>query len=137
MGAVLAGIARSVRAHGEPVALPAVLLSGGETTVTIGGRVPGRGGRNTEFLLALAVALGGTPGIWAAAGDPDGIEGTSVAAGAFVTPDTLARARALGLDARAMLDGHDSFTLFAALDDLIRTGPTLTNVNDLRAILIT
>jgi hydroxypyruvate reductase len=137
MGAVLAGIARSVRAHGEPVALPAVLLSGGETTVTIGGRVPGRGGRNTEFLLALAVALGGAPGIWAAAGDTDGIDGTEDAAGAFIAPDTLARARALGLDARAVLDSHDSYTLFSALDDLIRTGPTLTNVNDLRAILIT
>jgi len=137
MGAVLAGIARSVRAHGEPTAPPAVLLSGGETTVTIGGGVPGRGGRNTEFLLALAVALAGTPGIWAAAGDTDGIDGTEDAAGAFIAPDTLARARALGLDARAVLDGHDSYTLFAALDDLIRTGPTLTNVNDLRAILIT
>jgi hydroxypyruvate reductase len=136
IGTVLAGVARSVRAHGEPVAAPSVLLSGGETTVTIAGGVAGRGGRNTEFLLALAVALGGTPGIWAAAGDTDGIDGTEDAAGAFVTPDTLARARALGLDARAMLDGHDSFTLFAALDDLIRTGPTLTNVNDLRAILI-
>ncbi|HST74660.1 MAG TPA: glycerate kinase [Acetobacteraceae bacterium] len=137
MGAVLAGIARSVRAHGEPTAPPAVLLSGGETTVTIGGGVPGRGGRNTEFLLALAVALAGTPGIWAAAGDTDGIDGTEDTAGAFIAPDTLARARALGLDARAVLDGHDSYTLFAALDDLIRTGPTLTNVNDLRAILIT
>jgi len=137
MGAVLAGIARSARAHGEPVARPAVLLSGGETTVTITGGVAGRGGRNTEFLLALAVALGGAAGIWAAAGDTDGIDGTEDAAGAFVTPDTLARARALGLDARAALEAHDSYTLFAALGDLIRTGPTLTNVNDLRAILIT
>ncbi len=136
MGAVMAGMARSVRAHGEPVAPPAVLLSGGETTVTIGGGGAGRGGRNTEFLLALAVALGGAAGIWAAAGDTDGIDGTEDAAGAFVTPDTLARARALGLDARAVLDRHDSYTLFAALDDLICTGPTLTNVNDLRAILI-
>ncbi|MBN9561716.1 MAG: glycerate kinase [Alphaproteobacteria bacterium] len=136
IGTVLAGMARSVRAHGEPVAAPAVLLSGGETTVTILGGSAGRGGRNTEFLLALAVALGSAPGIWAAAGDTDGIDGTEDAAGAFVTPDTLARARALGFDARAVLDGHDSYTLFAALDDLIHTGPTLTNVNDLRAILI-
>ena len=136
MGIVMAGIARSIRTHGQPVAAPAVLLSGGETTVSIGNGPAGRGGRNTEFLLALAVALAGTPGIWAAAGDTDGIDGTEDAAGAIVTPDTLARARASGLDARAVLSGHDSFTLFDGLGDLIRTGPTLTNVNDIRAILI-
>jgi len=86
--------------------------------------------------LALAVALRGTPGIWAAAGDTDGIDGTEDAAGAIIAPDTLARARAAGMDARAVLDAHDSYSLFAALGDLIRTGPTLTNVNDIRAVLI-
>ena len=136
MGTVLAGIAKSVRAHGQPLAAPALLLSGGETTVTIGSGPAGRGGRNSEFLLGLAAALAGTPGIWAAAGDTDGIDGTEDAAGAIVAPDTLARARAAGLDPAAMLADHDSFSLFAALGDLIRTGPTLTNVNDLRAILI-
>jgi glycerate 2-kinase len=132
----MAGIARGVQAHGEPAAGPAVLLSGGETTVTIGGGPAGRGGRNTEFLLGLAVALTGTPGIWALAGDTDGIDGTEDAAGAIVTPDTLARARALGSDPREVLAGHDSYSLFAALGDLVVTGPTLTNVNDIRAVLI-
>ncbi len=136
MGTVMAGIARSIATHGLPLAAPALLLSGGETTVTIGQGPAGRGGRNTEFLLGLAVALAGAPGIWAAAGDTDGIDGTDDAAGAIVAPDTLARARAAGLDPRAMLDGHDSYSLFDAIGDLIRTGPTLTNVNDIRAVLI-
>ncbi len=136
MGIVLAGIARSVRAHGQPLAPPAVLLSGGETTVTLGREPAGHGGRNTEFLLSLAVALGGAPGIWAIAGDTDGLDGMDDIAGAIATPDTLARARAKGLDPRAMLAGHDSHTLFDAIGDAIRTGPTLTNVNDVRAILI-
>jgi len=136
MGTVMAGIARSVRTHALPLPAPALLLSGGETTVTIGSGAAGRGGRNTEFLLGLALALAGTPGIWAVAGDTDGIDGTEDAAGAFVGPDTLARARAAGLDPHAILSGHDSYSLFAALDDLIRTGPTLTNVNDVRAVLI-
>ena len=136
MGTVLAGIARSVRSHHRPLAPPSVLLSGGETTVSIGQGPAGRGGRNTEFLLGLAVALAGADGIWAAAGDTDGIDGTEDAAGALVTPDTLARARAAGLDPRALLAGHDSYSLFEAIGDLIRTGPTLTNVNDIRAILI-
>ncbi|HEY5301784.1 MAG TPA: glycerate kinase [Acetobacteraceae bacterium] len=135
-GTLMAGIARSVRAHAAPLPAPAVLLSGGETTVTIRAGSAGRGGRNTEFLLALAVALQGAPGIWAAAGDTDGIDGTEDAAGALVAPDTLARARAAGIDARAVLDAHDSYTLFDRLGDLIRTGPTLTNVNDIRAVLI-
>ncbi len=135
MGTVLAGIARSVR-HGHPIAAPCVLLSGGEGTVTLGKSPAGRGGRNTEFLLALAVALRGAPGIWAVAGDTDGIDGTEDAAGALITPDTLARARAAGLDPTAILLGHDSYSLFDAIGDLIRTGPTLTNVNDLRAILV-
>jgi hydroxypyruvate reductase len=137
MGIVLAGIARSVATHGQPLKPPAVLLSGGETTVTIAGGPAGRGGRNTEFLLSLAVALGGAPGIWAMAGDTDGIDGTEDAAGALVTPDTLARARVQGLDPRAVLTAHDSYTLFDRIGDLIRTGPTLTNVNDIRAVLIT
>jgi glycerate-2-kinase len=135
-GTLMAGIARAMRTHAEPLAPPAVLLSGGETTVTIGSSKPGRGGRNTEFLLGLAVALAGAERIWAAAGDTDGIDGTEDAAGAIVTPDTLARARVAGLDARAMLAGHDSYSMFAALGDLIRTGPTLTNVNDVRAVLV-
>lgn len=136
LGIIMAGIARSVRTHGHPVAAPALLLSGGETTVSIGHGPAGRGGRNTEFLLALAVTLGGAPGIWAVAGDTDGIDGTEDAAGAIITPDSLACARAAGLDPRAMLTAHDSYSLFDATQDLIRTGPTLTNVNDIRAILV-
>jgi hydroxypyruvate reductase len=136
LGTVMAGIARSVRDHSLPLAAPALLLSGGETTVTIGAGEPGRGGRNTEFLLGLAVALAGASGIWAAAGDTDGIDGTEDAAGAIVTPDTLARAAAAGFPGRKFLAAHDSYSLFDAIGDLIRTGPTLTNVNDIRAILI-
>ena len=138
VGTVLAGIARGVRAHGHPLAAPAVLLSGGETTVTIrsGDGEPARGGRNTECLLGLAVALAGDPGIWALAGDTDGVDGTEDAAGAVVAPDTLARGAAAGLDARAVLAAHDSYGLFAALGDLVVTGPTLTNVNDVRAVLV-
>jgi len=135
-GILLAGIAKSVRAHGHPLAAPALLLSGGETTVSIGTGKAGRGGRNTEFLLALAITLDGAADIWAAAGDTDGIDGTEDAAGAIVTPTTLARARAAGIDPRAVLTAHDSYSLFDATGDLIRTGPTLTNVNDIRAILI-
>ena len=136
MGTVMAGIARAIRAHGEPLAPPALLLSGGETTVTIGAGPAGRGGRNTEFLLALAVALDGAPGIWAIAGDTDGIDGTEDAAGALIGPDTLVQARAAGLDPRAILAAHDSYSLFDTIGALIRTGPTLTNVNDIRAVLI-
>ncbi len=136
MGKVMAGIARSVRAHGIPLPAPAVLLSGGETTVTLGRGPAGHGGRNTEFLLGLGVALDGAPGIWGMAGDTDGIDGMDEVAGALLAPDTLARARAQGLDPRGMLAGHDSHSLFDAVGDLIRTGPTLTNVNDIRAILI-
>ena len=136
LGTVMAGIAHSVRRHGHPLPAPAMLLSGGETTVTIGRFGAGRGGRNTEFLLSLALALDGAPGIWAAAGDTDGIDGTEDAAGALIGPDTLARARMAGLDPAGCLGAHDSYSLFAAIGDLIQTGPTLTNVNDLRAILI-
>ncbi len=136
LGTAMAGIAHSVRSHGHPLLPPCVLLSGGETTVTIGQGPAGRGGRNTAFLLGLAVALRGAPGIWALAGDTDGIDGTEDAAGAIVTPSTLTRARELGLDPRAVLSAHDSYGLFDAVGDLVRTGPTLTNVNDLRAVLV-
>ena len=136
LGTVLAGIARSVRTHGHPLPAPCVLLSGGETTVTLGGGLAGRGGRNTETLLGLALALQGAAGIWAVAGDTDGIDGTEDAAGAFVTPATLARASAAGIDPAACLRAHDSYSLFDAVGDLLRTGPTLTNVNDFRAILV-
>ncbi len=136
LGIVLAGIAKSVAAHGEPLAGPAVLLSGGETTVSIGRGPAGRGGRNTECMLGFALAISGRPGVWALAGDSDGIDGTDDAAGALVAPDTLARARARGLDARASLAAHDSYTFFDGLGDLLRTGPTMTNVNDIRAVLI-
>jgi hydroxypyruvate reductase len=136
VGIVMAGIARSIRAHGEPLHAPAVILSGGETTVTLGKGPAGHGGRNTEFLLGLAVALAGAGDTWAIAGDTDGLDGMDDIAGAIVTPTTLSRARAGELDPRAMLAGHDSHTLFDAIGDAIRTGPTLTNVNDVRAILI-
>ncbi|MEN3349974.1 MAG: glycerate 2-kinase [Bradyrhizobium sp.] len=136
LGTVMAGIARSVAMHAQPGPAPAVLLSGGEATVTIGRGPAGRGGRNTEFLLALAVALSGAPDIWAIAGDSDGIDGTEDATGALIGPDTLQRAAAESLDARAFLAAHDSYTFFDRLGDLVRTGPTLTNVNDIRAVLI-
>ncbi len=136
LGRVMAGIARSVRTLGEPARPPAVLLSGGETTVTIGSEGTGRGGRNTEFLLALAITLDGEPGIWALAGDSDGIDGTEDAAGAIITPDTLVRSREAGVDARNALQRHDSYSLFDATGDLIRTGPTLTNVNDIRIVML-
>ena len=136
LGIVMAGIARSVRSHGHPLPAPCMLLSGGEATVTIRATA-GRGGRNMEFLLSLAVALQGAPGIWALAGDTDGIDGTEDAAGALVTPTSLQRALATGINPAACLHAHDSYSLFDAVGDLVRTGPTLTNVNDLRAILVT
>ena len=132
---VHAGIARQVRRHGQPAKVPCVLLSGGETTVTVRGK--GRGGRNAEFLLALAVALGGEPGIHALAGDTDGVDGTEDNAGAVVTPDSLAKAAQRNLDAKKMLADIDGYSFFSGLGDLVVTGPTLTNVNDFRAILIT
>jgi hydroxypyruvate reductase len=132
---VHAGIARQVLRHGQPAAAPCVLLSGGETTVTVRGK--GRGGRNVEFLLALAVALGGEPRVHALAGDTDGVDGTEDNAGAIVAPDTLARAAAAGVDAKSKLADNDGYTFFSALGDLVKTGPTLTNVNDFRAILVT
>jgi hydroxypyruvate reductase len=131
---VMAGIARQVVRHGEPSPLPCVLLSGGETTVTVRGN--GRGGRNAEFLLALAIALDGEPGVYALAADTDGIDGTEHNAGCMAMPDSLARACALGLDPKAMLQANDGYSFFCALDGLVSTGPTLTNVNDFRAILV-
>ncbi|MCC7049512.1 MAG: glycerate kinase [Alphaproteobacteria bacterium] len=131
---VHAGIARQVARHGQPAKPPCVLLSGGETTVTVRGK--GRGGRNAEFLLALAVALEAHPGIHAVAGDTDGIDGTEDNAGALLAPDSLERARAKGINARAMLENNDGYSFFAALGDLVTTGPTRTNVNDFRAVLI-
>ena len=115
------------------VSSPTLYLSGGETTVTVVGS--GRGGRNVEYLLALAVELGGATGVYAIAADTDGVDGSEDNAGAFITPDTLARARTMGLDPRAHLHNNDAYSFFARLGDLIVTGPTLTNVNDFRAIL--
>jgi hydroxypyruvate reductase len=130
----IAATALSVARDGDPAAGPAILLSGGETTVTIKGG--GRGGRNTEFLLALAIALDGEEGIFAIACDTDGIDGSGDNAGAVVAPDTLARAGRAGLDAAAHLADNDAYSLFEKLGDLVMTGPTLTNVNDFRAVLI-
>ena len=136
LGKTMAGIALSASTHGHPLPAPCILLSGGETTVTIGAEGGGRGGRNSESLLGCAVALAGAPGIWALMGDTDGIDGSEDNAGALITPDTLARARAARMDPRAVLGRHDSYSLFAKLGDLLVTGPTLTNVNDLRAVLV-
>ena len=134
VGRVMASIAQQVATHGQPLAAPCVLLSGGETTVTVRGA--GRGGRNVEFLLALGVALKGAPGIWAMAGDTDGVDGIEEIAGALLGPDTLERARALGLKATDSLDRNDGHGFFGALGDAVVTGPTLTNINDFRAVLI-
>ena len=134
VGKVLAGMAISCGRHGFPAEKPCVLLSGGETTVTLKGE--GRGGRNSEFLLGLALALGGAPGIHALAADTDGIDGSEDNAGAFVAPDTLRRARAIGIDAAGCLADNDAWGFFAALGDLLVTGPTRTNVNDFRALLV-
>jgi len=136
---VHAAIAFQVRAGkfrvgGHLVSPPAVILSGGETTVTVTGG--GRGGRNTEFLLALAVALDRAEGIWALACDTDGIDGTEDNAGAIVYPDSLARASARGISAQEALTANDGYGFFAALGDLVVTGPTLTNVNDFRSVLV-
>jgi hydroxypyruvate reductase len=129
-----AALVQSVIAHGSPVRPPCVILSGGETSVTVRGT--GRGGRNAEYLLALAVALQEMPGVHAIACDTDGIDGTEDNAGAVLAPDTLQRAAAQGLDAPSLLDNNDGYGFFAALGDLVVTGPTRTNVNDFRAILV-
>jgi glycerate 2-kinase len=132
---VFAAIAKSAKKYGAPGNPPCVLLSGGETTVTVRGQ--GRGGRNTEFQLGLALAIDSEPGIWALAADTDGVDGSEDNAGAFVSPDTLLRARGLRKQPREYLDDNDAYSFFAELDDLVITGPTLTNFNDFRAILIT
>lgn len=134
VGMVHAAIAKQAARHGQPVAAPAVLLSGGETTVTVRGN--GRGGRNAEFALALAISLDGAAGIHAIACDTDGIDGSEDNAGALVAPDTLARAAAIGLKPKALLAGNDAYGFFEPLGDLVVSGPTLTNVNDFRAVLV-
>jgi len=134
LGKAMAGIARQVALRGQPFEPPCVLLSGGETTVTVRGN--GRGGRNVEFLLALAVTLDGLAGVHAIAGDTDGVDGAEEIAGALLAPDTLARAWAAGINPRASLDANDGHGFFRALGDSVITGPTLTNVNDFRAILV-
>jgi hydroxypyruvate reductase len=135
VGRVMAGIARQAAVRGQPVQPPAVLLSGGETTVTVRGK--GRGGRNVEFLLSLAIELDGLANVFAIAGDTDGVDGAEEIAGAIITPDTLARAAALGVSAKASLADNDGHSFFEVLGDQVITGPTRTNVNDFRAILIT
>jgi len=134
VGRVLAGIAEQALRHGQPAARPCVLLSGGETTVTVKGQ--GRGGRNVEFLLALALQLQGRPGISAIACDTDGIDGSEDNAGAWIDPAVLAQGKAQGLAAADFLADNDGYSYFVALDRLVVTGPTLTNVNDFRAILV-
>ena len=136
LGIAMSGMATWVARQKAPSSPAAVLLSGGETTVSIGGTKPGRGGRNTEFLLSLAIALNGRANIHALAADTDGIDGTEDAAGAIIGPDILARAERIGLSPKHYLARHDSYSLFDATGDLIKTGPTLTNVNDFRAVLV-
>ncbi|MBC7954466.1 MAG: glycerate kinase, partial [Cytophagales bacterium] len=136
VGKVHAALARAVARRGQPFTRPCVILSGGETTVTVSGSARGRGGRATEFLLGCASALQGEAGVWALAGDTDGIDGIESNAGAIVTPDTLARAAALGRKPEDHLVAHDAWSFFSALGDLVVTGPTFTNVNDFRALLI-
>jgi len=134
VGKALGGMALQVARRGQPFQTPCVLLSGGETTVTVRGN--GRGGRNVEFLMSLALTLDGQPGIHALAGDTDGVDGQEEIAGAVIAPDTLARAWAAGLKPRERLDNNDGHGFFGALGDAVVTGPTLTNVNDFRAIVI-
>jgi hydroxypyruvate reductase len=140
VGKVHAALARAVATQGAPFARPCVLLSGGETTVTVRARAPGtakgRGGRAVEFCMGLASALQGQPQVFALAADTDGIDGTQDNAGAFVLPDTLERMQAQGLNLEEFLDRNDGYGLFAALGDLLVTGPTHTNVNDFRALLV-
>lgn len=140
VGKVHAALARAVARHGTPFARPCVILSGGETTVTVrprpAGAPRGRGGRAGEFCLGLALALDGQTGVWALAADTDGIDGVEDNAGAFVAPDTLARARAAGLRVADHLDRNDAYGFFEPLGDLVITGPTHTNVNDFRALLV-
>jgi len=134
VGKVMAAIAQQVRRHNQPFPAPCVLLSGGETTVTVTGQ--GRGGRNVEFLLSLGIALDGMAGVHALAGDTDGVDGAEEIAGAYLAPDSLERAWALGRKPREALASNDAHSFFGALGDSVVTGPTLTNVNDFRAILV-
>ena len=134
VGKVMAAIAREVRAHGAPFQAPVALISGGECTVTV--RAKGRGGRCSEFLLSLAVELDGMGGVHAIAADTDGIDGSEDNAGGLLGPDSLPRAATLGLNAKKLLACNDAWGFFAGIDDLVVTGPTFTNVNDYRAILI-
>ncbi|HYC38318.1 MAG TPA: glycerate kinase [Usitatibacter sp.] len=131
---VFAALAREIRHHAHPFRPPVAIISGGETTVTVRGG--GRGGRCTEFLLSLAVELAGELDVWALAADTDGIDGSEDNAGATLPPDALARAAASGVDARRMLAENDGYGFFSALDELVVTGPTRTNVNDYRVILV-
>jgi glycerate 2-kinase len=135
VGIVHAGIARQCGDWGQPLEIPCALISGGETTVTVRGN--GKGGRNAEFLLSLGIAADGRNGIWALAADTDGIDGSEHNAGAILTPDMLNGAKRAGIDVRTRLADNDAYGVFAALNDLVVTGPTLTNVNDFRAILVT
>jgi len=135
VGKVMAGMALQVARRGQPFRTPCILLSGGETTVTVRG--DGRGGRNVEFLLAAAIALRGEPGVYGLAGDTDGVDGQEEIAGAWFSPDTVARAFDRGIRPVRSLDRNDGHGFFQALGDAIVTGPTLTNVNDFRAILVT
>jgi glycerate 2-kinase len=135
VGKVHAALARFVARHGQPFQKPCVILSGGETTVTVKSK-GGRGGRATEFLLGCAIALQGEPGVHVLAADTDGIDGVEDNAGAIVTPSTLARAQAQGLKAQEFLDRNDAYHFFAPLADLVVPGPTFTNVNDFRAVLV-
>jgi len=135
VGKVMAAIAREIRTHGSPFRAPVALISGGECTVTV--RAKGRGGRCSEFLLSLAVELDGMDGVHAIAADTDGIDGSEDNAGALLDPHTLVRAASLGLDARRLLATNAAWIFFHGTGDLVVTGPTLTNVNDYRAILIT
>jgi glycerate 2-kinase len=134
VGKVMAGLAKSVAGHGQPFRGPCILLSGGETTVSVRGQ--GRGGRNVEFLLSLAIELNGLEGVHAIACDTDGVDGQEEIAGAFLGPDTIERAWQAGMNPKASLADNDAHTFFEALGDSVVTGPTLTNVNDFRAIYI-
>ncbi|HVO88806.1 MAG TPA: MOFRL family protein, partial [Casimicrobiaceae bacterium] len=134
VGKVMAAIALQVARHGEPCAPPCVLLSGGETTVTLRGN--GRGGRNVEFLLSLAIALRGHPAVHALAADTDGVDGMEEIAGAYAGPDTLERAWRSNINPHDSLVDNDGHGFFQALGDSVVTGPTLTNVNDFRAIYV-
>ena len=134
VGKVMAGLARQVATHQQPFTPPCVLLSGGETTVTLRGK--GRGGRNVEFLLSLGISLDGFEGVYALAGDTDGVDGVEEIAGAYLAPDSLQRAWAKGIHPKETLADNDGHGFFGALGDSIVTGPTLTNVNDFRAILV-